>query len=377
MLPGALMSMTITDLNAAPRTEPGIDAERRRGRGAVSNHTGRYEAAAKEAFDDGWDSIASLEPFRTNVRMETAKSIIATNDSPDISFDQSINPYRGCEHGCVYCYARPTHCFLGHSAGLDFETELYVKSNAAALLEKELGRRGYVPKTIALGAVTDPYQPIERTYQISRQVLEVLERANHPVGIVTKSATVTRDIDILSRMAARGLVKVALSVTTLDRDLARRLEPRAATPSRRLEAIKTLTAAGIPTQVMVAPIIPGLNDHEIEAILQASYEAGARQAGYVLLRLPLELKQIFREWLLVEYPDRAAKVVKLLRSMHGGQDYVATFGLRQRGQGPYAALIGDRFRVMSRRLGLNATRVTLRTDLFRPPVASGQQMQLL
>jgi DNA repair photolyase len=357
-------------------TALGIVAERRHGRGAVSNHTGRFEATSTEAFDDGWDSIASLEPFRTNIRMETAKSIIASNDSPDISFDQSINPYRGCEHGCVYCYARPTHCYLGHSAGIDFETELYVKGNAAALLEKELGRRGYVPKTIALGAVTDPYQPIERTYQISRQVLEVLDRANHPVGIVNKSATVTRDIDILSRMASRGLVKVALSVTTLDRGLARRLEPRAATPARRLEAIRTLTAAGIPTQVMVAPMIPGLNDHEIEAILDASHTAGARQAGYVLLRLPLELKQIFREWLLTEYPDRAAKVIKLLRSMHGGQDYVATFGVRQRGRGPYAALIGDRFRSATRRLGLNATRITLRTDLFRVPVANGQQMRL-
>jgi DNA repair photolyase len=355
----------------------GIVAERRRGRGAVSNHTGRYEMATKQSFDDGWDSLVSLEPFRTNVRIETAKSIITTNDSPDISFDQSINPYRGCEHGCVYCYARPTHCYLGHSAGLDFETELYVKGNAATLLEKELGRRGYVTKTIALGAVTDPYQPIERTYQISRQVLEVLDRTNHPVGIVTKSATITRDIDILGRMASRGLVKVALSVTTLDRDLARRLEPRAATPGRRLDAIKALTEAGIPTQVMVAPIIPGLNDHEIETILAAAYDAGARQAGYVLLRLPLELKQIFREWLMTEYPDRAAKVIKLLRSMYGGQDYVATFGLRQRGQGPYAALIADRFRGMSRRLGLNATRVTLRTDLFRAPVTKGKQMQLL
>ena len=369
------MSTRFTEF-ADPAPTHGVIPERRRGRGAVSNQTGRFESATTVAFDDGWGSKASLAPFRTNVRMETAKSIIAKNDSPDISFDQSINPYRGCEHGCVYCYARPTHCYLGHSAGLDFETELYVKGNAAALLETELGRRGYVPKTIALGAVTDPYQPIERTYQISRQVLEVLDRANHPVGIVTKSATITRDIDILGRMAARGLVKVALSVTTLDGVLARRMEPRATTPSRRLATIRALTAAGIPTQVMVAPIIPGLNDHEIEAILEASQSAGARQAGYVLLRLPLELKQIFREWLLTEYPDRAAKVIKLLRSMHGGQDYVGTFGLRQRGQGPFAALIGDRFRIASRRLGLNTTRVTLRTDLFRAPVANGQQMRL-
>jgi DNA repair photolyase len=369
--------MNTTNKHLAAVEDGGVRAERRRGRGAVSNHTGRFEQATAAVFDDGWDGIASLEPFRTNVRLETAKSIISKNDSPDISFDQSINPYRGCEHGCVYCYARPTHCFLGHSAGLDFETELYVKSNAAALLETELGRRGYVPKTIALGAVTDPYQPIERTHLITRQILEVLDRANHPVGIVTKSATVMRDIDILSRMAARGIAKVALSVTTLDGVLARRLEPRAATPNRRLDAIRALTAAGVPTQVMVAPVIPGLNDHEIEAILNAAHAAGARQAGYVLLRLPLELKQIFKEWLAAEYPDRAAKVIKLLRSMHGGQDYVATFGVRQRGQGPFAALIGDRFRIASRRLGLNSTRVTLRTDLFRAPVGSGQQLRLL
>jgi DNA repair photolyase len=368
--------MAVPDHISDQPTDRPIDAQRRRGRGARSNTTGRFETSTREAVDDGWDSLAHLDTFRTNVRMETAKSIISTNKSPDISFDQSINPYRGCEHGCVYCYARPTHCFLGHSAGLDFETELYVKGNAATLLEQELGQPGYVPKVIALGAVTDPYQPIERQHLISRQILEVLDRASHPVAIVTKSATVVRDIDILSRMAQRGLVKVALSVTTLDRELARRLEPRAATPARRLDAIRALTAANIPAQVMVAPVIPGLNDHEIEAILQAAADAGAGQAGYVLLRLPLELKQVFREWLQSEYPDRAAKVIKLLRSMHGGQDYVATFGLRQRGQGPYAALIGDRFRLMSRRLGLNTTRITLRTDLFQAPVAVGQQMRL-
>jgi DNA repair photolyase len=355
----------------------GVAAERRRGRGAVSNHTGRHEATAREQFDDGWESLGSLAPFRTNVRLETAKSIISTNDSPDISFEQSINPYRGCEHGCVYCYARPTHCNLGHSAGLDFETELYVKSNAARLLEQELGRRGYVPKVIALGAVTDPYQPIERQHQISRQILEVLDRASHPVGIVTKSATIVRDIDVLRRLAKRGLVKVALSLTTLDRDLARRLEPRAATPQRRLDAISALTAAGVPTQVMVAPIIPALNDHEIEAILSAARAAGAGQAGYVLLRLPLELKQLFREWLITEYPERAGKVIKLLRSMYGGQDYIAKFGLRQRGQGPYALMIGDRFRLAARRLGLNDTRITLRTDLFQAPVAIDGQLRLL
>jgi DNA repair photolyase len=356
---------------------PLINAERRRGRGALTNPGGRFEARVREETDDGWESLATLAPFRTNVRHETAKSIISTNDSPDISFDQSINPYRGCEHGCIYCYARPTHSFLGHSAGLDFETELYAKVNAAAALEQELALRGYVPKVIALGAVTDPYQPIERQYQISRQILEVIERTGHPVGIVTKSVMVVRDIDILSRMAKRGLVKVALSVTTLDRELARRMEPRAATPLRRIEAIRALSEAGVPVQVMVAPVIPGLNDHEIEAILEAAHGAGARQAGYVVLRLPLELKQLFREWLLTEYPDRAAKVIKLMRSMYGGKDYIAEFGLRQRGQGPYARLIGDRFRAMSRRLGLNAERVTLRLDQFQPPVPPGTQLRLL
>ncbi|MGE0856975.1 MAG: PA0069 family radical SAM protein, partial [Hyphomicrobiaceae bacterium] len=258
----------------------GIDAERRRGRGAVSNSSGRYEARSVQSFDDGWDSMGSLAPFRTHVQEEPARSIITTNDSPDISFDQSINAYRGCEHGCIYCYARPTHCYLGHSAGLDFETLLYAKTNAAELLERELAKPRYVPKTIAIGTNTDPYQPIERTYRITRQILEVLNRANHPVGIVTKSALVTRDIDILSSMAERGLVKVALSVTTLDRKLARVMEPRAATPPLRLAALQELARAGIPTGIMLAPIVPALHDAEIEAVLAAARDAGVREAGY-------------------------------------------------------------------------------------------------
>ncbi len=353
-----------------------VDAERRRGRGARSNAAGRFETDRRETFDDGWESAADLPPFHTEVRQEIARSIISTNDSPDLSFDQSINPYRGCEHGCVYCYARPTHCYLGHSAGLDFESKLYAKTNAADLLERELANPRYVAKTIALGAVTDPYQPIERTQRISRQILEVLERANHPVGIVTKSALVVRDLDILARMAERGLVKVALSVTTLDRAVARAMEPRAATPARRLNAIRQLSAAGVPVAVMVAPIVPALTDHEIEAILTAARDAGASEAGYVLLRLPLELKELFREWLATEFPDRAARVVNVLRSMHGGKDYVATFGQRQRGTGPYAAQIGARFRLATRRLGLNARKLPFRTDLFRAPVPKGGQMQL-
>ncbi len=354
-----------------------IDDERRRGRGARSNRVSRYDSEARDDFDDGWDTLATLDTFRTDVREERAKSIIATNDSPDISFDQSINPYRGCEHGCIYCYARPTHCYLGHSAGLDFETKLYAKVNGAALLERELARPKYVPKVIALGSVTDPYQPIERQYGLTRSLLEVFDRTGHPVGIVTKSAGVVRDIDILSRLASRDLVKVALSVTTLDATLARRMEPRAATPPKRIEAIQRLTEAGIPVTVMVAPIIPALNDSEIEAILQTARDAGATEAGYVLLRLPLELKDLFREWLQTDYPDRAARVINLLRSMHGGQDYVATFGQRQRGTGPYAAQISARFKLALRRLGLNQRTLKLRTDQFRPPVPAGGQLSLL
>jgi DNA repair photolyase len=353
-----------------------VDAERRRGRGARSNRVGRFESELREPFDDGWESLAELEPFKTDVRREMAKSIIATNDSPDIGFEQSINPYRGCEHGCIYCFARPTHCYLGHSAGLDFESILYAKVNAAELLERELARPRYVPKLIALGAVTDPYQPIEREHRITRSVLEVLERTRHPVGIVTKSALVVRDVDILARMAEHGLVKVAISVTTLDRTIARKMEPRAATPPRRLEAIRALSAAGVPVSVLVAPIIPAINDSEIERILAAAREAGATEAGYVLLRLPLELKELVREWLETEFPGHAKRTINVLRSMHGGKDYTPQWSVRQRGQGPYAEQIGLRFRLGTKRLGLNERNLKLRTDLFRPPGAKGGQLSL-
>ena len=353
-----------------------VDAERRRGRGARSNASGRFEAALTESIDDSWDSLGSLETFKTSVTEDTARSIISRNDSPDISFNQSINPYRGCEHGCVYCYARPTHCYLGHSAGLDFETKLYAKSNAAHLLEHELSRPSYRPETIALGANTDPYQPIERERRITRSILLVLARTRHPVGIVTKSALVTRDIDILAPMAAEGLAKVAISITTLDRHVARAMEPRAASPLRRLDAVRQLSEAGIPVTVMVAPIVPGLTDHEIEAILEATRDAGARDAGYVLLRMPLEIKDLFREWLAEEFPDRASRVINLLQSMHGGRDYVATFGHRQRGSGPYADQIARRFRLARKRLGLQAERSQLRTDLFVKPNSGGQQLAL-
>ncbi len=360
---------------AAP--ESMVDENLRRGRGARSNHSGRFETERRTSFDDGWEGLADLEALRTEVFSEPARSIITRNQSPDISFDQSINPYRGCEHGCVYCYARPSHCYLGHSAGLDFETKLYAKTNAAELLEKELASKAYTPKVIALGTNTDPYQPIEREQRITRQILEVLERTGHPVGIVTKSSLVLRDVDILSRMAARGLAKVALSVTSLDRRIARAMEPRAVTPAKRIEAIRGLSEAGVPVAVMVAPIVPGLTDSEIERILETAHRAGASEAGYVLLRLPLEIKDIFREWLASEFPDRADRVINLLRSMHGGQDYVAEFGRRQKGNGPYAEQIALRFRLALKRLALNERRHALRLDLFTRPVGKGQQMPLL
>jgi DNA repair photolyase len=360
-----------------PTAELKPDAERRRGRGARSNQSSRYDSGKRVAFDDGWESLATLDVFRTDVMDERAKSIIATNDSPDLSFDQSINPSRGSEHGCNYCYARPTHAYLGHSPGLDFETKIYAKVNAAELLEQEMARRSYVPKTIALGAVTDPYQPAERERGISRQILEVLDRASHPVGSVTKSAGVVRDLDILARMAERRLVKVAISITTLDRHLARSMEPRAATPLKRLEAVKRLSEAGVPVSVLTAPIIPALNDSEIESILEAAYEAGAREAGYVTLRLPLELKELFREWLETDHPNRAARVISILKSIYGGRDYISEFGIRQRGSGPYAEQIGLRFRLACRRLGLNKRSLKMRTDLFTPPVPKGGQMRLL
>jgi DNA repair photolyase len=328
------------------------------------------------AEDDGWGSSAELAPFKTEVTLEKAKSVITRNDSPDISFDRSINPYRGCEHGCVYCFARPTHAYMGLSPGLDFESKLFVKAGAAALLERELGAPSYSPRTIAIGTNTDPYQPIEREHRVMREILEVLARANHPVGIVTKSALVTRDIDILGPMAERGLAKVALSVTTLDPRLARTMEPRASTPGKRLDAIRQLSQAGIPTTVMVAPIIPAVNDPEIEAILAEAHRAGAREAGYVMLRLPLEVRDLFREWLLEHQPDKLRHVLSLVKSMRGGKDYDAKWGERMTGDGPYAWMIGRRFEIAAQRLGFNKDRRKLRTDLFTPPVQPGEQLKL-
>jgi DNA repair photolyase len=363
---------------SAPAGEPGtaVDRARRRGRGAVSNATGRYETLARVAFDDGWEGLEDLAPFKTSVTVDTTRKIIARNDSPDISFDRSINPYRGCEHGCVYCFARPTHAYLGLSPGLDFESKLFVKPNAPELLERELAAPGYTPKIIAIGTNTDPYQPIERRYKIMRRILEVLERAGHPVGIVTKSALVLRDLDILARMAKRDLVKVAISVTTLDAKLARTMEPRAATPPRRLEALRELVKAGVPTSTLIAPVIPALNDAEIERILDAVAAAGVRHAGYVLLRLPLEVRDLFREWLIANFPDRYRHVFKLIRDMRGGKDYDSTFGKRMTGSGPIAWMIGRRFEVACERLGFNATRVKTTTAHFRSLKSGTEQLDL-
>jgi DNA repair photolyase len=348
-----------------------------RGRGAKINPSGRFESLQEELVDDGWDSLAELPRLKTEIFTETPKTIITRNQSPDISFDRSINPYRGCEHGCVYCYARPAHSYMGLSPGLDFESKLFIKPNAAALLRGELTATNYVPKTIALGANTDPYQPIERTYRITRSVIEVLAEFKHPFGIVTKSYSVTRDIDLLKPLAALGLVKVAISITTLDPKLARAMEPRASTPAKRLAAIEELSKAGIPCVVMIGPIIPGLNDHEIDAILKAAYAAGAREAGYTMLRLPHEVKDIFKDWLEKAYPDRANKVMSLVKSVRGGDENDPNFGTRMTGSGPYAWTIGRRFQLAAQRLGLNAKRVKLRDDLFERPPQVGEQLALL
>jgi DNA repair photolyase len=354
-----------------------IEIDRRRGRAAGINPAGRFESQERVAFDDGWHTLEDMPPFRTEVQVEKPRTVITRNDSPDIPVDRSINPYRGCEHGCIYCFARPTHSYMGLSAGLDFEAKLFAKPDAPRLLERELSKPGYKVKPIAIGTNTDPYQPIEREWRIMRQILEVLDKANHPVVIVTKSALILRDIDILKSMAERGLVKVGISVTTLDRKLARTMEPRASTPAKRLEAIKTLSEAGIPVAVMMAPVIPALNDHEIERILDSGKAAGATEASYVLLRLPLEVSPLFRDWLLQHYPDRYRHVMSLVRSMRDGKDYDAEFGKRMKGAGPYAWQISRRFEMATKRLGLMRRSLHLREDLFISPNSDGVQLSLL
>ncbi len=354
-----------------------VEVDRRRGRGAGLNPTGRFETLQRETVDDGWQTWEELPPFKTEVQVEKPRTAITRNESPDLSFDRSINPYRGCEHGCIYCFARPTHAYMGLSAGLDFETKLFAKPDAAKLLERELAKPGYKVRVIAIGTNTDPYQPIEKEWRIMRGILEVLNKANHPVSIVTKSAMILRDLDILQEMAGKNLVRVGISVTTLDRKLARTMEPRAATPRRRLETIHTLAEAGIQTAVMAAPLIPALNDHELERILESAKAAGAAEASYVILRLPLEVSPLFRDWLLQHYPDRYRHVMSLVRSMRGGKDYDAEFGKRMKGAGPYAWQIARRFEMAARRFGLTRRSVPLRDDLFVPPDGSGVQLSLL
>lgn len=375
-------------LNSNPRAEArymggaldgsvGVHPDIKRGRGAVSNASGRFERAGRVALDDGWDNLdAPSPPLRTLMFRDTTRTIIARNDSPDIGFDRSINPYRGCEHGCTYCFARPTHAYLGMSPGLDFESKIFYKPDAAALLEKELRAPGYQCRTMAMGTNTDPYQPAERRYRITRAILEVLQRYQHPIGFVTKSALITRDIDILAPMAADNLAKAALSVTTLDPRLARKMEPRASTPARRIEALRQMSAAGIPTAVMFAPLIPGLNDHELEAVLAAAKDAGVQSAGFVMLRLPLEVKDLFQEWLAAEVPERASRVMSLVRATRGGKDYDSNWGDRQRGNGPVAEAAADRFRLACKKLGLNEKRSPLDTTKFQPPPRPGDQLKL-
>ena len=343
------------------------------GRGALSNESSRFDSARRIRTTDGWESAAveegedELPPLRTTLTRDATRTILARNSSPDVPFDRSINPYRGCEHGCIYCFARPTHAYLGLSPGLDFETRLLFKPEAAKLLTEELVSPKYRPDVVAMGTNTDPYQPVERELKITRQILRVLSDFNNPVGIVTKNALVARDIDILGDMAKRNLAEVFLSITTLDRALARDMEPRASTPQRRLDAIRALADAGVPVGVMTAPMIPGLNDHEMEAILEAAQKAGATRAGFIVLRLPLEIKELFQEWLRQHRPDRAERVLSLIRQLRGGALNSAEFGQRMRGEGPIAQLLSARFSAATRRLGLNRVRYRLDTTRFSVP----------
>src|SRR5580658_6599818 len=348
-----------------------------RGRGAESNASGRYESQAYEAFDDGWnEGDETPTPLRTTVTAEAARVIITRNDSPDVGFDRSINPYRGCEHGCIYCYARPSHAYMGLSPGLDFESRIFFKPEAGRLLAKELSKPSYAPGPIHIGGNTDPYQPQERRLRVTRGVLETLQRFSHPFSIITKSALIMRDADIIGPMGQAQLARAAVSVTTLDRALARAMEPRAATPEKRLGAIRGLAEAGCPVTVMFAPVIPGLNDHELEAVLERAAEAGARSAGYVVLRLPWEIKDLFREWLEAARPDRAARVMSLVRQMRHGRDYDTRWAERMKGDGPIAELIGARFSAATRRYGLDGVRQPLDLTQFRVPAKGGNQLEL-
>jgi DNA repair photolyase len=355
----------------------GDSKQPKKGRGALSNPVSRYSATASEAFDDGWAGDGDELPrLRTQVFRDASRSVITYNDSPDIPFDRSINPYRGCEHGCIYCFARPSHAYLGLSPGLDFETKLFAKHDAAALLVQELAKPSYRPAPIALGANTDPYQPIERQLRITRSVLQVLHDCHHPVAVVTKSALIERDIDLLAAMAGKNLAQVAISVTSLDSELCRRLEPRAAAPARRLRTIRTLAEAGVPVTVLYAPVIPALNDAEMEDLLAAVREAGARSAGYVLLRLPHELKDLFADWLATHTPLKARHVMSVLTQMREGKAYQAEFGSRMRGKGVFAQLLHKRFELACQRLRLSGRGLELDCSQFRPPAMRGSQLDL-
>ncbi|WP_319824106.1 PA0069 family radical SAM protein [Thalassovita sp.] len=353
-----------------------IETDRRRGRGALTNRTGRFERTETVRVHDGWDLPEEMPPVRTEVREERPRSVINYVRSPDLPFDRSLNPYRGCEHGCIYCFARPTHAWLGLSPGLDFETRLVARPDAPVVLATELRRRGYAVAPVAIGTNTDPYQPLEKERRIMRACLQVLLDFRHPVAIVTKGTLIERDVDILTQLAALGLVRVGISLTTLDQGLSRAMEPRVPLPARRLKVIDRLSKAGIPVRLMTSPIVPGLNDQEIEALLVAGKAAGAQAASWIMLRLPLEVSPLFREWLEVQYPMRAKRIMARLREMHGGRDYSAQWGRRMRGDGEYAAMIARRFKAATRRLGLDAKQPDLRCDLFRPPPRAGDQLPL-
>lgn len=346
-----------------------------RGRGALGNAVGRFEGASREAFEDGWEPPEE-RALRTEVRLETPRSAISYNRSPDLPFDRSINPYRGCEHGCIYCFARPSHAFLNMSPGLDFETKLVARPGIGAVLEQELRAKSYKVAVMALGTNTDPYQPIEAEYGVMREVLEVLRAFKHPVAITTKGSLIERDIDLLAEMAAQGLCRVGISVTTLDADLSRRMEPRAPAPKRRLAVITRLAQAGIPVRAMIAPMVPGLTDHELEPIMQATRAAGASAASYIALRLPREVSGLFQDWLAEHVPDRAAKVMGRVRELHGGLDYDPAFGKRMRGEGLWADLMARRFQVAVDRLGMSVKLPPLRCDLFTVPPRAGDQLNL-
>lgn len=347
-----------------------------RGRGAGFNPPNRFEPLTRDAVDDGWPQEEDRATLRTETRLERPRRVITRNSSPDLGFDRSINPFRGCEHGCIYCFARPTHAYLGLSPGLDFETRLIARPEAAQVLRAELSGRGYSVAPIAIGTNTDPYQPIERDLKVMRGVLEVLHAFRHPVGIVTKGTLVERDIGLLAEMAAQGLAKVGISITTLDDGLARKMEPRVPSPARRLKVIERLATAGIPVRLMASPIIPGLTDHEIERLVQAGAEAGASAASMITLRLPREVGPLFQDWLARHFPDRAARVMARVREMHGGKDYVSDYGVRMTGKGVYADLLQRRFARARKAHGLARDLAPLRCDLFQRPLQAGDQLSL-